>query len=54
MRLGCGEVGGAQRSPYLPDTPTMQEAGVSKIVSVRVNETTAKAKTPAAPATAVA
>ena len=33
---------------------TMQEAGVSKIVSVRVNETTAKAKTPAAPATAVA
>jgi chromosome segregation protein len=33
---------------------TMQEAGVSKIVSVRVNETPAKAKTPAAPAAAAA
>lgn len=39
-------VGGAQRSPYLPDTPTMQEAGVPGYVMASWGAVVAPAKTP--------
>lgn len=39
-------VGGAQRSPYLPDTPTMQEAGVPGYVMASWGAVIVPAKTP--------
>jgi len=41
-------VGGAERSPFLPDTPTMQEAGVPGYVNASWGAVIAPAKTPKA------
>jgi len=41
-------VGGAKRSPFLPDTPTMQEAGVPGYVNASWGAVIAPAKTPKA------
>jgi tripartite-type tricarboxylate transporter receptor subunit TctC len=41
-------VGGAKRSPFLPDTPTIQEAGVPGYVNASWGAIIAPAKTPAA------
>jgi tripartite-type tricarboxylate transporter receptor subunit TctC len=41
-------VGGARRSPFLPDTPTMQEAGVPGYVMASWGAVIVPAKTPAA------
>ena len=41
-------VGGAKRSPFLPDTPTMQEAGVPGYINASWGAVIAPAKTPKA------
>ena len=41
-------VGGAKRSPFLPDTPTIQESGVPSYVNASWGAIIAPAKTPAA------
>jgi len=47
-RLKLLAVGGAKRSPFLPDTPTMQEAGVPGYVMASWGAIIAPAKTPKA------